>query len=66
MPMQRHCVNVVLFFVFLEVVSAAKLNARMVMFADRPWPMRMPAIQKHRDLVRQMHASTDSRTSSPG
>jgi alkanesulfonate monooxygenase SsuD/methylene tetrahydromethanopterin reductase-like flavin-dependent oxidoreductase (luciferase family) len=38
-----------------SVVSAAKLNARMVMFADRPWPMRMPAIQKHRDLVRQMH-----------
>src|SRR5260370_16024024 len=27
----------------------------MVMFADRPWPMRMPAIQKHRDLVREMH-----------
>lgn len=38
-----------------SVVSAAKLNARMVMFADRPWPMRLPAIQKHRDLVRQMH-----------
>jgi len=38
-----------------SVVSAAKLNARMVMFADRPWPMRMPAIQKHRDLIRQMH-----------
>jgi len=38
-----------------SVVSAAKLNARMVMFADRPWPMRMPAIQKHRDLVRQTH-----------
>ena len=38
-----------------SVVSAAKLNARMVMFADRPWPMRMPAINKHRDLVRQMH-----------
>jgi alkanesulfonate monooxygenase SsuD/methylene tetrahydromethanopterin reductase-like flavin-dependent oxidoreductase (luciferase family) len=38
-----------------SVVSAAKLNARMVMFADRPWPMRMPAIQKHRDLTRQMH-----------
>ena len=30
-------------------------DARMVMFADRPWPMRMPAIQKHRDLVREMH-----------
>jgi alkanesulfonate monooxygenase SsuD/methylene tetrahydromethanopterin reductase-like flavin-dependent oxidoreductase (luciferase family) len=39
-----------------SVVSAAKLNARMVMFADRPWPMRMPAIQKHRDLIRQMHS----------
>src|SRR5215467_3412311 len=26
-----------------SVVSAARLNARMVMFADRPWPMRMPA-----------------------
>ncbi len=38
-----------------SVVSAAKLNARMVMFADRPWPMRMPAITKHRELVRQMH-----------
>ena len=38
-----------------SVVSAAKLGAQMVMFADRPWPMRMPAIQKHRDLVRQMH-----------
>jgi len=38
-----------------SVVSAAKLNARMVMFADRPWPLRMPAIQKHRDLTRQLH-----------
>jgi alkanesulfonate monooxygenase SsuD/methylene tetrahydromethanopterin reductase-like flavin-dependent oxidoreductase (luciferase family) len=38
-----------------SVVSAARLNARMVMFADRPWPMRMPAIQKHRELVRAMH-----------
>jgi alkanesulfonate monooxygenase SsuD/methylene tetrahydromethanopterin reductase-like flavin-dependent oxidoreductase (luciferase family) len=40
-----------------SVVSAAKLNARMVMFADRPWPMRMPAIQKHRELTRQMHGA---------
>jgi alkanesulfonate monooxygenase SsuD/methylene tetrahydromethanopterin reductase-like flavin-dependent oxidoreductase (luciferase family) len=38
-----------------SVVSAAKLNARMVMFADRPWPMRMPAINKHRELIRQLH-----------
>jgi alkanesulfonate monooxygenase SsuD/methylene tetrahydromethanopterin reductase-like flavin-dependent oxidoreductase (luciferase family) len=38
-----------------SVVSAAKLNARMVMFADRPWPLRMPAINRHRELVRQLH-----------
>jgi alkanesulfonate monooxygenase SsuD/methylene tetrahydromethanopterin reductase-like flavin-dependent oxidoreductase (luciferase family) len=40
-----------------SVVSAARLNARMVMFADRPWPMRMPAIQKHRELVREMRGT---------
>jgi alkanesulfonate monooxygenase SsuD/methylene tetrahydromethanopterin reductase-like flavin-dependent oxidoreductase (luciferase family) len=38
-----------------SVVSAAKLDAAMVMFADRPWPIRMPAITKHRELVREMH-----------
>ena len=38
-----------------SVVSAATLDARMVMFADRPWPMRMPAIRKHRELVRRIH-----------
>jgi alkanesulfonate monooxygenase SsuD/methylene tetrahydromethanopterin reductase-like flavin-dependent oxidoreductase (luciferase family) len=38
-----------------SVVSAARLNAHMVMFADRPWPMRMPAIQKHRELIREIH-----------
>ena len=38
-----------------SVVSAARLNAHMVMFADRPWPMRMPAIEKHRQLVRELH-----------
>src|SRR4030095_3514264 len=27
-----------------SVVSAARLDARIVMFAGRPWPMRMPAI----------------------
>ena len=40
-----------------SVVSAARLNAHMVMFADRPWPLRMPAIEKHRELVRQMHGT---------
>jgi alkanesulfonate monooxygenase SsuD/methylene tetrahydromethanopterin reductase-like flavin-dependent oxidoreductase (luciferase family) len=38
-----------------SVVAAARLNAHMVMFADRPWPMRLPAIQKHRTLVREQH-----------
>jgi alkanesulfonate monooxygenase SsuD/methylene tetrahydromethanopterin reductase-like flavin-dependent oxidoreductase (luciferase family) len=38
-----------------SVVSAARLGARMVMFADRPWPIRMPAIEKHRALVRELH-----------
>jgi alkanesulfonate monooxygenase SsuD/methylene tetrahydromethanopterin reductase-like flavin-dependent oxidoreductase (luciferase family) len=40
-----------------SVVSAARLNAHMVMFADRPWPMRMPAIEKHRALVRELHGA---------
>jgi alkanesulfonate monooxygenase SsuD/methylene tetrahydromethanopterin reductase-like flavin-dependent oxidoreductase (luciferase family) len=40
-----------------SVVSAARLDAHMVMFADRPWPLRMPAIQKHRELVREMHGA---------
>jgi len=38
-----------------SVVSAARLDAAMVMFADRPWPIRMPAITKHRQLVRELH-----------
>jgi alkanesulfonate monooxygenase SsuD/methylene tetrahydromethanopterin reductase-like flavin-dependent oxidoreductase (luciferase family) len=42
-----------------SVVSAAKLNARMVMFADRPWPMRMPAINKHRQLVKELHGGAE-------
>lgn len=38
-----------------SVVSAARINARMVMFADRPWPQRLPAIQRHRELTREYH-----------
>src|SRR5262249_384978 len=38
-----------------SVVSAARLDARMGLFADRPWPMRMPAIQKPRELVQEGH-----------
>ena len=27
----------------------------MVMFSDRPWPMRLPAIQRNRELFRKYH-----------
>jgi hypothetical protein len=27
----------------------------MVMFSDRPWPMRLPAIQRNRELHRKFH-----------
>src|SRR5258708_7979354 len=35
-----------------SVEAAARLKARMVMFADRPWPMRLPQIERHRPLFR--------------
>jgi alkanesulfonate monooxygenase SsuD/methylene tetrahydromethanopterin reductase-like flavin-dependent oxidoreductase (luciferase family) len=38
-----------------SVEAAARLKARMVMFADRPWPMRRPQIERHRELFRQFH-----------
>jgi len=38
-----------------SVEAAAKLGAHMVMFSDRPWPMRLPAIQRNRALHRQFH-----------
>ncbi len=38
-----------------SVVSCAKLGARMVMFSDRPWPMRLPAIEKNRKLQQELH-----------
>jgi alkanesulfonate monooxygenase SsuD/methylene tetrahydromethanopterin reductase-like flavin-dependent oxidoreductase (luciferase family) len=40
-----------------SVVSAAKLGAHMVMFADRPWEMRLPAIERGRALHRQFHGT---------
>ena len=39
-----------------SVEACARIGARMVMFADRPWPLRMPAISRHRELTRQYHA----------
>src|SRR5271165_1839419 len=38
-----------------SVASAAKIDARMVMFADRPWHLRMDAISRYRALVREIH-----------
>jgi len=37
------------------VDSAARLGAHMVMFSDRPWPMRLPAIQRNREMHRKYH-----------
>ena len=38
-----------------SVESAARLGAHMVMFSDRPWPMRLPAIERNRELFRKFH-----------
>jgi alkanesulfonate monooxygenase SsuD/methylene tetrahydromethanopterin reductase-like flavin-dependent oxidoreductase (luciferase family) len=40
-----------------SIDSAAKLGAHIVMFADRPWEMRLPAIQRGRELHRKYHAT---------
>jgi alkanesulfonate monooxygenase SsuD/methylene tetrahydromethanopterin reductase-like flavin-dependent oxidoreductase (luciferase family) len=44
-----------------SVESAAKLGAHMVMFADRPWEMRAPAIQRGRELHRKFHGTEPPR-----
>ena len=40
-----------------SVLSAAKLGAHIVMFADRPWEMRMPGIERGRELHREFHGT---------
>lgn len=40
-----------------SVDSAAKLGAHHVMFADRPWEMRAPVIEKGRELHRKYHGT---------
>ncbi|HEY1261097.1 MAG TPA: LLM class flavin-dependent oxidoreductase [Stellaceae bacterium] len=40
-----------------SVDSAAKLGAHIVMFADRPWEMRLPAIERGRELHRKYHGT---------
>jgi len=38
-----------------SVESAARLGARMVMFADRSWTARMPSITRWRELFKEFH-----------
>jgi alkanesulfonate monooxygenase SsuD/methylene tetrahydromethanopterin reductase-like flavin-dependent oxidoreductase (luciferase family) len=38
-----------------SVEAAAKFGAHMVMFSDRPWHMRLPAIERNRELHRKFH-----------
>jgi alkanesulfonate monooxygenase SsuD/methylene tetrahydromethanopterin reductase-like flavin-dependent oxidoreductase (luciferase family) len=40
-----------------SIEAAARLGAHMVMFCDRPWPLRQPAIQRNRDLFRKFHGT---------
>ena len=40
-----------------SIDSAAKLGAHMVMFADRPWDMRAPMIERGRELHRKYHGT---------
>jgi alkanesulfonate monooxygenase SsuD/methylene tetrahydromethanopterin reductase-like flavin-dependent oxidoreductase (luciferase family) len=38
-----------------SVEAAARLGAHMVMFSDRPWHMRLPAVQRNRELHQKFH-----------
>jgi alkanesulfonate monooxygenase SsuD/methylene tetrahydromethanopterin reductase-like flavin-dependent oxidoreductase (luciferase family) len=40
-----------------SVDSAAKLGAHIIMFADRPWEMRLPGIERGRALHREYHGT---------
>jgi alkanesulfonate monooxygenase SsuD/methylene tetrahydromethanopterin reductase-like flavin-dependent oxidoreductase (luciferase family) len=44
-----------------SVDSAAKLGAHIVMFADRPWEMRLPIIERGRELHRTYHGTAPPR-----
>ena len=41
-----------------SIDAAARLKARMLMFADRPWPQRLPGIEKYRSLYQQYNGVT--------
>jgi alkanesulfonate monooxygenase SsuD/methylene tetrahydromethanopterin reductase-like flavin-dependent oxidoreductase (luciferase family) len=38
-----------------SIEAAARLKARMLMFADRPWPQRLPGIERYRALYSGYH-----------
>src|SRR5258707_6650457 len=40
-----------------SVDSAARLGAHMVMFADRPWELRAPVIERGREVHRKYHGT---------
>lgn len=40
-----------------SVESAARIKARMVMFADRSWEHRMPSIERHRARYAELHGA---------
>src|SRR5580700_6558196 len=40
-----------------SIDSAAKLGAHIVIFADRPWEMRLPNIERGRELHRKYHGT---------
>ncbi len=44
-----------------SIESAAKLGAHIVMFADRPWEMRVPGIEHGRELHRKYHGTEPPR-----
>src|SRR5215472_7101637 len=40
-----------------SIEAAARLKARMLMFADRPWPARLPGIERYRALYTQYNST---------
>jgi alkanesulfonate monooxygenase SsuD/methylene tetrahydromethanopterin reductase-like flavin-dependent oxidoreductase (luciferase family) len=38
-----------------SVDSAARIGARMIMFAERQWDHRLPGIERHRKMFRELH-----------
>ena len=40
-----------------SIDSAARIGARMIMFAERQWDHRLPGIERHRKNFRELHGS---------